>query len=63
LGVDIRGNNHVNYNKYILVLEYYRWSGKLSVPDEDRGNSLVGTLCSSLKWFGCWRAFCHGWLA
>jgi hypothetical protein len=24
LGVDIRGNNHVNYNKYILVLEYYR---------------------------------------
>jgi hypothetical protein len=34
--VDIRSDNHVNYNKYSLLLEYHSQSGKLSVPEEHR---------------------------
>jgi hypothetical protein len=47
--VDIHSDDHVNYNKYIyiLVLEYYRWSGKPSMPDEDRGNSFHGGLAQA----------------
>jgi hypothetical protein len=39
--VDIRSDNHVNYNKYLSSLEYHSWSGKLSVREEHRWKLLL----------------------
>jgi hypothetical protein len=36
--VNTRRDNHVNYKKYLSLLEYHSWSGRLSMPQEHRQN-------------------------